>query len=114
MKVYILREPATEEQVRDMLEVYVTFIKLAVDVERGIAAGGGRYHADCEQALLDDGSRQANLWGADWRPDSRSVEFNAVMNIRPRDGNRSPELFDRALRAKVEAIVRRVFEGEER
>ncbi len=34
MKVHIIREPATEEQVRGMLEVFGTFIRLAVDVER--------------------------------------------------------------------------------
>lgn len=112
MRVYILREPPTEQQVLEMLEVYGEFIKLAVDVERGIAAGGSKYHADGEEALLEDGSRQADIWGADWRPGPRTVEFNAIINIRPRDGNRSPELMDRSLRARVEAVVRRLFEEE--
>lgn len=112
MRVYILRESPTEQQVREMLEVFGDFIKLAVDVERGIAAGGGKYHADGEQALLEDGSRQENIWGADWKPETRTVEFNAIINIRPRHGNRSAELFDRSLRARVEAVVRRLFEGK--
>ncbi len=112
MGIHILREPPSEQQVREMLEVYGDFIKLAVDVERGIAAGGGKYHADGEQALLEDGSRQRDIWGADWKPETRTVELNAIINIRPRDGNRSPELSDRSLCARVEAIVRRLFEEE--
>lgn len=40
-------------------------IKLAVDVTREILAGGGELHFDCEQLLLDDGSQQENIWGAD-------------------------------------------------
>jgi hypothetical protein len=45
-----------------------TYIKLAVDLERGILAGGGVMHADCEAVLLDDGSSQQYVWGADWNP----------------------------------------------
>jgi len=41
-----------------MLEALGTYIKLAVDVVRGIFAGGGEYHADCEAVLLEDGSVQ--------------------------------------------------------
>ncbi len=64
-----------------MLEVQLTYIKLAVDVERGIVAGGGEYHADCEEVLLEDGSLQENIWGADWYPESRTVTFGALINI---------------------------------
>jgi hypothetical protein len=62
--VLILKEQATPEQIAEMLQVFGTYIKLAVDVERQVAAGGGELHYDCEQALLDDGSRQANVGGA--------------------------------------------------
>jgi hypothetical protein len=45
-----------------MLEELETYIKLAVDVERNILAGGGEYHADCEEVLLENGSRQEDIW----------------------------------------------------
>jgi len=79
MKIHILRQPATEVDIRDMLEELGTYIKLAVDVERNILAGGGEYHADCEEALLEDGSQQEDVWGADWYPDSRVVAFSALI-----------------------------------
>ena len=37
----------------------------AADVRRRILAGGGPMHADCEAALLEDGSVQSDIWGAD-------------------------------------------------
>jgi len=113
MPIHMIRQPATEQQIREMLEIYVQFIKVAVDVDRGILAGGGRYHADGERLLLEDGSRQEDIWGADWKPGSRTVEFNAIINIRPRHGNRSPELMSRSLRERVEAIVRRLLEVQQ-
>jgi hypothetical protein len=106
MKIHILRQPATGQEIREMMEELETYIKLAVDVDRGVVAGGGEYHADCEEVLLEEGSRQEDIWGADWYPGSRRVEFVALINIRPRQGNRGMEIEDPKLRAKIETIVR--------
>ena len=110
MKIRILRRTATEAEIRDMLETLQTYIKLAVDVEREVVVGGGEYHADCEEVLLEDGSLQENIWGADWYPDTRTVGFVALINIRPRQGNRGMEIEDPTLRRRIEAIVRRLAE----
>lgn len=110
MKFHIMRNRPTPEQIREMLEELETYIKLAVDVERGILAGGGEYHADCEELLLEDGSLQEDIWGVDWYPESRTIEFVALINIRPRQGNRGMEIEDPNLRKRIEAIVRQFFE----
>ena len=44
-----------------MLEELDPIIKLAVDVRRKLLAGGGQMHADCEAALIEDGSNQENI-----------------------------------------------------
>lgn len=59
--ILILRERATPDQMRQMLEALGIYIKLAVDIELGILAGGGELHADCEQLLLNGDSQQANV-----------------------------------------------------
>ncbi len=59
--IHIIRSRATAQQIAEMLEALDGYIKLAVDVERGILAGGGAMHADCESALLDDGSEQEDI-----------------------------------------------------
>lgn len=91
--VLIICNPATVEQINQMAEAYFGLrIKLAVDVAREILAGGGELHADCEEVLLEDGSQQENIWGADWYPETKEVGFESLINIRPRqqksvDGN---------------------------
>jgi hypothetical protein len=104
--IHIIREHATPQQIEEMLRSLETYIKLAVDIERKILAGGGTLHADCETSLLEDGSRQANVWGADWIPSSQQVTFESLINIRPRDGNPAMEILDSEVRSKVEEITR--------
>jgi hypothetical protein len=107
----IIREPATVEQVRQMGEAFGgALIKLAVDVARGILAGGGELHADCERALLEDGGRQEDIWGADWYSSTREVGFESLINIRPRQQNFTLELQNPSLRDQVEAIVRHLLD----
>jgi len=109
--IHILRQRAEPEQVREMLEALETYIKLAVDIQRGILAGGGAMHADCEAVLLRDGSKQENVWGADWNPFAQEVTFESLINIRPRQGNRRLEIEDPVLRDQIAGIVRALLEG---
>lgn len=104
--IQIIRSRATPEQMRQMLEALGIYIKLAVDVERRLLAGGGELHADCEQVLLKDGSEQANVWGADWYPLRQTVGYESIINIRPSANNRSMEIQDPALREQVDQIVK--------
>ena len=108
--IFILTECATPDQVAEMLKPLGTYIKLAIDVERALVAGGGELHYDCEQALLEQGSRPTDVWGADWDPVGE-VRFESLINIRPHQGNPGMELQSPKLRARIEQIVRRVFEG---
>jgi hypothetical protein len=85
--VHIIRTQATSEQIAEMLETLDTYVKLAVDVRREVLAGGGVMHADCESALLDDGSEQEDVWGADWLPAVQQVTFESLINIRPKQNN---------------------------
>jgi len=94
----------------EMKQVLGSYIKLAVDVQRAILAGGGELHADCEKALLDDGSRQEDVWGADWYPDTQQVGFESLINVRPRQQNFSLEIQNPALRRIIESIIRSLLE----
>lgn len=104
--IHVIRSRATEQQITEMLESLVTYIKLAVDIRRGILAGGGVMHADCEAVLLEDGSQQVDVWGADWDPASRQVTFGALINIRPRQDNPSMDILADTTRGAVAQVVR--------
>ena len=88
-----------------MLTALGDYIKVAVDIERGVLAGGGVMHADCEQVLLDDGSRQEDVWGANWYPESRAIAFESLINIRPDRENRSLEVQDPETRKRIELVM---------
>ena len=103
--IYIIRERVTAEQIKEMLEMLQTYIKLAVDIDRGILAGGGAMHADCEAVLLEDGSQQEYIWGADWNPSAQQVSFESLINIRPRQQNPSMEILDKEIRQQVTKVV---------
>lgn len=108
--IHIVTDRVTPQQMQEMLEELETFIKLAVDVTRRVVAGGGEMHADCQAVLLEDGSRQEDVWGADWVPETREVRFESLINIRPKQHNRSMTVGDPKLRAIIAAIVKERFE----
>ncbi len=83
-------------------------VKYVVDVERGLLAVGGEMHADAEEVLLESGSRQANLWGANYYPGrgrDGCIEYTSLINIRPASDNRGMEVQDPALRDRIREIT---------
>lgn len=108
--IHVIRSVASEQQISEMLQKLTTYIKLAVDVDREMLAGGGTLHADCEAVLLEDGSKQESVWGADWVPASNQVHYEALINLRPRQNNMSMRVENPELRERIETIVRRLLE----
>jgi hypothetical protein len=83
-------------------------VKIVVDVQRGVIAIGGELHADAEERLLDNGSRQADLWGANYYPGlgpDECIEYTALINIRPSQGNPAMEIGDPNIRARIQQVV---------
>jgi len=116
--IVIVRDSRIEsaELRRLVLLFFEDMVKYVVDVERGVIGLGGDMHADAEQLLLEDGSRQADLWGANYYPGrgrEGCIEYTALINIRPAAGNRSMEIQDPAVRERVQALTwALVGEGE--
>jgi len=109
--IYLIQERGTQEQIEEMLEILGSYIKLAVDIERRILTGGGELHADCEVLLLENGSKQVDIWGADWYPLTQEVGYESLINIRPRQNNRSMEIQDPVIREQVAQIVQQLLGG---
>ena len=83
-------------------------VKAVVDVERKIMALDGELHADEEALLLENGSRQEDLWGINIYPELEEpdrIEFDSVINIRPSQGNRSRGVDDQRTREKIVKVV---------
>ena len=115
MTVRILRAPITRAELGALAEAqFGDMVKAVVDVARRRLAIGGELHADEEAALLDDGSRQDDLWGINLYPAERSddwIEFDCVINVRPSLGNRSRGVEEEARRTLIRAIVAALVTG---
>jgi hypothetical protein len=112
MSIHTIREKATPQQITDMLQVFsqTRMIKIVVDIEKKVLAGGSGMHFECEQLLLNDGCQQENLWGANWYVDDQEIEFESLINIRPRQ-NRNIVIQDPEIQRAVEKITREYLEG---
>jgi hypothetical protein len=109
----IIRENISVSNLKELAkEDYVTMIKAVVDIEREIMAVGGELHSDEEMMLLDDGSEQKNLWGINIkfdRPRNEWVEFDSLINIRPRYYNQSRGVENPEIREKIIRIVNKLI-----
>jgi hypothetical protein len=106
--ILLLRERATPEQLEQMLEQHKFYIKLAIDIERWVIVGGGDMHADCEEVLLDDGSRQENIWAGSFMPTTGRIIYESMVNLRPRQ-NRSMEILDSNIKERMAQIIKGFF-----
>ncbi len=112
MPIRILNTPVTLEELRRLAaDQFGDFVKAVVDVGRGVMAIGGELHADEEATLLDEGARQADLWGINLYPDrpvEEMVEFDSMINVRPSQSNRSRGVEDPTVRRQIQVIVERL------
>ncbi len=112
MPIQIVRAPVTLGDLRQIATAqFGDFVKAVVDVARGIMAIGGELHADEEALLIEDGSRQPDLWGINLYPDrgpDERVEFDSMINVRPSQGNRSRGVDDPVARRQIEEVVGRL------
>ena len=106
--VVILERRIDVAELRRLVVRFEDMVKYVADVERGIIAIGGEMHSDAEAVLLEAGSQQADLWGANYYPGrgrEGCIEYTSLINIRPAAGNRGMELLDPALRARLQEIT---------
>ena len=106
--ILLLDRPIDPAELRRLAARFEDMVKYVVDVDRGVAAVGGEMHADAEQVLLESGSSQAALWGANYYPGrgpDGCIEYTSLINIRPAAGNPGMELLDPELRRRMKEIT---------
>ena len=89
-------------------------IKAVVDVDKRIMAIDSELHYELETLLLKEGSSQESLWGYNIYPDlfgeEDFIEFDSLINIRPRQNNRSRDVEDPTIRQKIIEITNSLIE----
>lgn len=104
----IIREPIDIEIIKKKHNTFFdNIIKVVVDTEKKILALDAELHADLEELLLDNDSKQEHLWGANIFPHTpHIIEFVSFINIRPAQNNRSMEIQDPELKENIQNIIR--------
>jgi len=112
MSIRILKAPVSLGELRAVAaSQFGDFVKAVVDVGRGVVAIGGELHADEEALLLEEASRQGDLWGINLYPDrpaAELIEYDSLINVRPAQGNRSRGVEDAGVRRRIQEIVGRL------
>ncbi len=88
--------------------LFGNMVKAVVDVEKEIIAVDAELHSDLEALLLENESKQNNLWGINLYPELSGkdfVEFDSMINMRPSQGNSSRSVNDEKTRQKIYEIV---------
>lgn len=98
------------KELKEMAEkMYGGLVKADVDVAKNIVIVDMEMHADGEAELLEGGSNQQDLWGINLYPDKFGtddfIEFDSMINLKPRQNNRTRGIEDESVRSKIIEIV---------
>ena len=104
-------EPFTKEEIKNLKELFEVYIKTVIDVERKICSAGADRHFKSEKILLDEGSKQSDLWGGGIDTETKSIDCNSFINVRPVDKNTSNEIQDPEVRKKFEDLTKFFFKN---
>ncbi len=113
--IKIITAPISKEELKKYAhETFVGVVKAVVDIEQNIMAIGGELHADEEAILIENGSRQKDLWGINIyfdQPESDWIQFDSMINIRPSLGNKSRTIENEEIKSKIIKTVKGLVHG---
>lgn len=110
----IIKDKIKFSELQKMAEgKFGNLVKAVVDVEKEIMAVDAELHSDEEAILLEDGSKQNDLWGINIYPEKTGfdfIEFDSMINLRPSQDNRSRGVENAEICEKIIKIVNKLIE----
>ncbi|MEK7109909.1 MAG: DUF5674 family protein [Patescibacteria group bacterium] len=103
--------PYTKEEIKKLRELFDIYIKTVIDIKRKVCSAGCDRHFDSEKILLDQGSKQEDLWGGGIDLETKIIDCNSMINIRPKQGNTSNEIQDITKRQEFEKLTKYFFKN---
>ena len=112
MRIVDKNSKISRAELKKMAEkMFGDLVKAVIDIKKEVMAVDAELHADQEQFLLENGSKQKDLWGINLYPGesgSEWIEFDSMINLRPSWGNRSRGVDDLKNRKKIIEIVNKL------
>lgn len=103
--ITVLTKRATAEELKNASEDLDGYIKFVVDIHRNIMTTGGTRHVQGEELLLSQGSKQSDLWGGGVDMETKDIDYDSMINIRPLQNNYGREVISESVRAKMKDLV---------
>ncbi|MDP3998500.1 MAG: DUF5674 family protein [bacterium] len=104
-------EPFTKEETGKLKERFDVYIKTVIDIEGKICSAGMDRHFEGEEILLQQGSKQSEIWGGGIDLETKIIDCNSLINIRPNQNNPSNEILDPAIRKRYEELTKFFFKS---
>lgn len=108
--ILIKNSPYTKEEIIKLRERFDVYIKTVIDVEKRICSAGCDRHFESEKILLEQGSRQQDVWGGGVDLETKIIDCNSFINIRPNDNNTSNEIQSPEIRKTFETLMKFFFQ----
>jgi hypothetical protein len=103
-------EPFTQREIDKLKEQFEVYIKTVIDIEKKVCSAGMDRHFEGEQILLKKGSKQSNVWGGGIDLETKEIDYNSFINIRPQDGNSKNEIQSEEIKAKYKKLTEYFFQ----
>ena len=104
-------DPFTKAETNQLREQFKVYIKTVIDIEKNLCCAGMDRHFEGERILLKQGSKQSNLWGGGLDLETKEIDFNSFINIRPQDNNLKNEIQSEAIRARYKQLTEYFFKA---
>ena len=109
----IIGKKITLSELEKLARMFGNMVKGVVDVDKELIAVDAELHSDLEALLIENGSKQKNLWGINLYPEIEGddfIEFDSMINMRPSQGNRTRGIDKEEIRNKIIEIVEKRIE----
>ena len=103
--------PFTPEEIEQLKEQFEVYIKTVIDIEKRVCSAGMDRHFEGEQILLQQGSKQSSLWGGGIDLETKEIDYNSFINIRPRDNNTKNEIQSEEIKKKYKELTEYFFKA---
>ena len=105
----IVTDTLSSNELKQMANsIFENMVKAVVDIDKELIALDAELHSDLEALLLENGSKQKDVWGINLYPELGGedfIEFDSMINMRPSQGNKSRGVDSEEVRKKITAIV---------
>ena len=103
--------PLTLEQITLAKERFRVYVKTVIDIRKKICCAGMDRHFEGEQILLQSGSHQSDIWGGGIDLETKEIDFNSFIKIRPQDHNLKNEIQSEQIKKAYSELTAFFFSG---